>query len=83
MKKILLTLFAAGSFSLAVAQEKTAITDQDYANQKVEMADNFRGEGKIYVVVAVALTVLGGFAGYAWKTDQKLKKLETEIGQQA
>ncbi len=41
----------------------------------VEMADNFRAEGKIYVVVAVALTIFIGMAIYLFTIDRKITKL--------
>ncbi|BDD00024.1 CcmD family protein [Persicobacter psychrovividus] len=82
MKKIFLTLLAAGTFSSTFAQDKIPVEQKDYENTQVQMADNFRGEGKIYVVVAVALTVLGGFAGYAFRIDKQLSRLESEIEKQ-
>lgn len=41
----------------------------------VEMADNFRAEGKIYVVVVVALTIFIGMAIYLFTIDRKITKL--------
>ncbi|MFN3951185.1 MAG: CcmD family protein [Thermaurantimonas sp.] len=41
-----------------------------------EMADAFRAEGKIYVVVAVCLIVLFGLIAYLTGIDRRLKKLE-------
>ena len=32
-----------------------------FAKAQVEMADDFRGEGKIYVVIAIILVILAGF----------------------
>ncbi len=49
------------------------------AQNDVEMADQFRADGKIYVVVAVVLIVLFGLVIFLWSTDRKLKKLEEEI----
>lgn len=49
------------------------------AQNEVEMADTFRADGKIYVVIAVALLVLTGLVVYLLATDRKLKKLEEEI----
>ncbi|MCP9753189.1 CcmD family protein [Ferruginibacter sp. HRS2-29] len=43
---------------------------------KVEMADTMRSNGKIYVVVAVCLTILIGLFLYVASIDRKLKKLE-------
>ncbi|MFY8045388.1 MAG: CcmD family protein [Chitinophagaceae bacterium] len=33
----------------------------------VEMANSMRSDGKIYVVVAVILTILGGLIFYVWR----------------
>ncbi len=46
------------------------------AEPAVEMADQFRADGKIYVVVAVALLILLGLLGYVLYLDQKIKGLE-------
>jgi len=45
-------------------------------NQSVEMADVMRSNGKIYVVVAICLTILIGLFLYVWKVDRKISKLE-------
>ena len=45
---------------------------------QVEMADNFRGEGKIYVVIAVVLTLLIGLFIYLIRLERKVSKLENE-----
>ena len=42
----------------------------------VTMADTFRSNGKIYVVVAVCLIILTGLFLYVWKLDRKISKLE-------
>lgn len=73
---ILLCLFCTLSALSALAQEKQEITQQDYSNQQVEMADSFRAEGKIYVVVAIAGLILGGLLLYAVSIDRKVSKLE-------
>lgn len=44
--------------------------------QEVEMAERFRGEGKIYVVVGVMLVLLIGLFAYLWRIDRNVKKLE-------
>ncbi|UTW64621.1 CcmD family protein [bacterium SCSIO 12741] len=49
------------------------------ANPKVEMADTFRAEGKIYVVVAVMSIVFLGVAIYLFYLDRKVKKLEKHL----
>jgi CcmD family protein len=44
--------------------------------QEVEMADTFRKEGKIYVVITVACIVLVGIFVYLLLLDRKITKLE-------
>ena len=48
---------------------------------QVEMADDFRGEGKIYVVITIILIILAGFFILLFKLDRKSKRLEKEITQ--
>ena len=45
----------------------------------VEMADKFRADGKIYVVLVVAGLILSGLFIYLIITDRKIGKLEREI----
>lgn len=47
--------------------------------QNAEMADTFRSEGKIYVVVAIVLIVLSGLIIYLYLMDRKMSKLERMI----
>ena len=56
---------------LAVAQQAVA--------QEVQMADQFRAEGKIYVVIAVIAVLLIGLFGYLFLMDRKLSKMEKDI----
>jgi hypothetical protein len=58
------------------AQEKIAITEDDYQNSRVEMADTMRSEGKIYVLVGIIGIVFGGILVYVIATDKKVGKLE-------
>lgn len=53
------------------------------AQNEVEMADQMRSEGKIYVVVAVILTVLTGLILYLLILDRKVNKLEKMIGEKS
>lgn len=43
---------------------------------EVEMADTFRAEGKIYVVVSIMSIILIGIAAYLFNLDRKISKLE-------
>jgi hypothetical protein len=51
--------------TISFAQEET-----------VDMADNMRSEGKIYVVVAVILTIFAGIIFYLIRLDRKISRLE-------
>jgi hypothetical protein len=44
--------------------------------QPAEMADTMRSNGKIYVVIAVILTILAGLLFYVARLDRKISKLE-------
>ena len=65
-KKILLSLFLAFTFAIANAQEK------------VEMADTMRSNGKIYVVVAVLVIILTGMFLFLINIDRKVSRLEKQ-----
>lgn len=62
-----------------VAQDKVKVEEADYQNNRIEMADAMRAEGKIYVVVAVLVVMFSGLLAYAIRIDQKLGRLEKEI----
>jgi len=47
-----------------------------HAQGKVEMADTFRSNGKIYVVVLVICTIFAGIILFLTFLDRKIKKLE-------
>ena len=66
-KKIIMLALAAfsGPFSLK-------------AQQQAEMADAMRADGKIYVVVAVCLTILFGLLVYVFSLDRKISRMEKE-----
>jgi hypothetical protein len=42
----------------------------------VQMADGMRSNGKIYVVVAIIVTIFAGIIFYLIRLDRKLTKLE-------
>lgn len=48
------------------------------SGNEAEMADTFRSNGKIYVVVAVILTLFAGIITYLVRLDRKITKLEKE-----
>ena len=47
-----------------------------FAQEKVEMADTMRSNGKIYVVVTVCLIILIGLFLYVMMIDRKIRKME-------
>ncbi len=48
-------------------------------NEKPQMADLMRSDGKIYVVVTVLLIILAGLFVYLLKVDRKVTRLEKNI----
>ena len=52
------------------------VSSYSFAQDKVEMADTMRSNGKIYVVVAVCLTILFGLFIYVFVLDRKMTKME-------
>ena len=46
------------------------------------MADGMRSNGKIYVVVAVLLTILLGLIAYVIRIDKKVSRLEKDSKQE-
>ena len=73
-KKATLTLFLIFSWlmSLPVLAQDTA------TSKKVEMADQFRADGKIYVVIAVLVIILLGLFTYVIRLDRKIGRLEKD-----
>ncbi len=68
-------LFSLNFVSPILAQSSTS-------SDNVEMADAFRKEGKIYVVVGTFVLILTGIIVYLVALDRKLTKLEDEIEHQ-
>ncbi|HQW44230.1 MAG: CcmD family protein [Chitinophagaceae bacterium] len=67
LKKLLLLCCLLTVSVLGMAQEN-----------KVEMADTMRSNGRIYVVVAVVVTILLGLILYVARLDRKITRLEKE-----
>jgi CcmD family protein len=51
-------------------------TSTIFGQEKVEMADQLRSDGKIYVVVAIIVIILTGLFIYLFSMDKKVKNLE-------
>jgi uncharacterized membrane protein len=69
MKKLLITLFILLPALWASAQDNGV-------NTNPEQATGLRADGKIYVVLAVAITILLGLIIYVIRLDRKITKLE-------
>jgi uncharacterized membrane protein len=65
-KKIVLFVFLVSVSIVAFTQ----------TNNTVEMADTMRSNGKIYIVVAVCLTILIGLFLYVLRIDRKVSAFE-------
>lgn len=46
---------------------------------QIPMADQFRQDGKIYVVISVILIILFGLFAYLFRMEKKLRRLEKEL----
>ena len=64
--------------SFVVLLITTVVSAFGQVDQEVEMADQMRADGKIYVVVAVVLIVFIGLILYLISLDRKISKLEKE-----
>jgi hypothetical protein len=78
MKKILTTILLVFSLN-ALAQEKIPVTEADYSNNSVDMADRMRADGKIYVLVGIITILFVGITVYLISTDRKISKLEKNL----
>lgn len=84
--RVLLLLFGLTLIitHVAVAQTTTPVPDETSmveANSdasEIEMADQLRADGKIYIVVGCVLVVLAGMVFYLISIDKKVSRLEKE-----
>jgi ABC-type amino acid transport system permease subunit len=49
-----------------------------WAQNTTKMADAMRGDGRIYVVVAVLVTILLGLIFYVYRIDRRISRLEKD-----
>lgn len=68
IRSILLSLF-----SLLIVVVANA---QDMATQEPEVTTGLRADQKIYVVIAVLITILAGLFIYMWRLDRRISKFE-------
>ena len=69
------------AFGLQPAQAQPQTTEVEFSAPQpdVEMADALRQDGKIYVVVAVLLTIMVGLIVYLISLDRKVSRLEKQL----
>jgi K+-transporting ATPase A subunit len=60
----------------------TSISALAQQTETVEMADAFRADGKIYVVITVVAIILIGLLVYLISLDKKIGKMEKEYNEQ-
>ena len=75
IRKVVVAILFCFTCLWALAQKSTA-------GDSAEMADAMRSNGKIYVVVAVILTIFVGLFLYLIRLDRKITKLEKETPDQ-
>lgn len=78
MKKLLTIALLIFSLS-ALAQEKIPVSEADYSNNSVEMADKMRADGKIYVLVGIITIIFIGITVYVVSTDRRISNLEKNL----
>lgn len=92
MNKLIYIIFFGFQLLTSGAQEKVnthslapdtliKVMQVDPITEEPQMADVFRSEGKIYVVIAVLAIVFLSLIVYLIYIDHKLKKLETKVKQ--
>ena len=74
-KKVYAGLFLLFSLSISLS----GLAQDTAAAKPVEMADHFRADGKIYVVIAVLVTILLGLIAYVMRLDSKISRFEKEF----
>ncbi|WP_205501589.1 CcmD family protein [Rufibacter psychrotolerans] len=75
--------FSAPAYAQSAPEQGSTIeyTSPDKAASSPEMADVLRRDGKIYIVVAVLVSVLLGVLLYLISLDKKIGRLERELRQ--
>ena len=76
---LLLAAAPTVTWAQATTETTTVPATAETATSDVEMASTLRRDGKIYVVVAVILTILGGLLFYLIRLDRKVSKLEQQL----
>jgi CcmD family protein len=74
---LLISLNASGQQETNTQKADTSASTNN--TESVPMADKFREDGKIYVVVAVVLIIFLGMLFYIFTLEKKISRIEKEI----
>ena len=66
-------------FLLGLLSGVSLMAQDGAGDKKVEMADAFRANGKIYVVITIVLVILLGLILYVSSLDRKIRRFEKEL----
>jgi len=69
---------AAVAQTSASVPDETVMVEANSNTSDIEMADQLRRDGKIYIVVGCVLVVLAGMVFYLISIDKKVSRLEKE-----
>lgn len=72
-------LFAVPAWAQEKPGDTVGLVNKPRVSDPVQMADQFRADGKIYVVIAVLVTILLGIFIYLIRLDRKINHLEKEF----
>lgn len=75
----LILIITAATAQSGPAITQTATADATQAATEIEMADQLRRDGKIYIVVGCVLVVLAGMLIYLVAIDRKVGRLEKQF----
>ena len=67
------------SLILAITLFSINLFAQQAVQSEVEMADQLRSDGKIWVVVGVIALIFAGIVAYLVRLDSKISKVEKEL----
>lgn len=65
-----------GLLGLLLLIHLPALAQNNMPDEPVQMADGLRSSGKIYVVVAVVVTIIAGLFAYLIHLEKKINRLE-------
>jgi len=78
MRKLIVSLVLLFTLTFSLFAQENAGGAQGNS-EEVQMADKFREDGKIYVVVAIVTILFSGILVYLITLDRKVRKMEDEL----